>query len=114
MALKKKIKARAGFEMEYWKISDWHIKMAYRVMDITLTPYISSVTRESGMDPVNEEVRKIRVYDDVDKVNPEKSVLNYTNYFSPEALERSKLDIYKIMYQYIKDHVPEFEGAEDC
>ena len=113
MALKKQILARAGFMLEYWRIGDWRITMQHRIMDISLVPYLSSKTRTDGLEPVNEEIRKIRVFDAVNKINPLKSTLNYSNHFSPTALESAGVDIYKIMYQYIKDHVPEFEGAED-
>ncbi len=106
--------SRAGFNMEYWRITDWHIRMTQNLMDITLTPYVSSQTREDGLEPINEEIRKIRVYDDIDKNVPENSTYVYTENFSPQALENAQIDIYKLMYEYIKNNVSEFEGAKDC
>ena len=113
MALKKSIKSRAGFDMEYWRIGSWNINMSQGIMDITLIPYISSDTREGGLSPINEESRKIRIYDRIDKLNPEKSILSYTDNFSPAALENADKSIYQLMYDYIKENVEEFEGAED-
>lgn len=113
MALQKTIRSRAGFDMSYWKITDWRITMNTGNVDITLTPYISSETRIEGLDPVNEEARKIRAFNKIDKVDPTKSIYDYSNYFSPLALEVSDLDIYKMMYKYIKEKVVEFEGAID-
>ena len=113
MALKKQILARAGFLLEYWRIGDWRISMQHKIMDICLIPYLTTKTRSDGLDPVNEEVRKIRVFDAVNKVVPEKSVCDFSEHFSPTALEMAGIDIYKIMYLYIKDHVPEFNNAED-
>ncbi|MFY9263784.1 MAG: hypothetical protein WAO49_09170, partial [Arcanobacterium sp.] len=70
-------------------------------------------TREGGLSPINEESRKIRIYDRIDKLNPEKSILSYTDNFSPAALENADKSIYQLMYDYIKENVEEFEGAED-
>lgn len=113
MALRKPIQARAGFVLEYWRIGDWRISMQHQIMDICLVPYLSGKTRADGLDPVNEEVRKIRVFDGVNKLDSTKSTYGFSEHFSPNALESAGIDIYKIMYQYIKDHVPEFSGAED-
>lgn len=113
MALKKKIKSRAGFDMKYWKIGSWNINMSQRIMDIKLIPYISNETRENGLEPINEEIRKIRIFDRVDKLNPENSMTNYTDYFSPQALDEADESIYRLMYKYIKGNVAEFIGSED-
>ena len=113
MALKKQIQSRAGFLLEYWRIGDWRIFMQHNIMDICLIPYLSSKTRENGLEPINEEIRKVRVFDAVNKIDPEKSKFGFSEHFSPAALESAGKDIYKLMYQYIKDHVPEFAGAED-
>ena len=113
MAIKKKIISRAGFEMGYWKITDWRPVMAHNLFEITLTPYVSSQTRADGLEPVHEEIRKIRVYDDINKIHPDKSTFDYTNSFSPQALENSNMSIYELMYKYIKENVPEFQDYED-
>ena len=113
MALKKQIQARAGFMLEYWRIGDWRISMQHKIMDICLIPYLSSKTRVDGLEPVNEEIRKIRIFDAVNKIDAARSIYGFSEHFSPEALEAAGIDIYKIMYQYIKDHVPEFDGAMD-
>lgn len=102
MALNKTIISRAGFEMSYWKITNWNITMSQNLMNIDLTPYISIETRQNNLEPVYDERRKIRIIGD-----------DYTNNFSPFALENSDLDIYKIMYNYIKTNVIEFDGAID-
>lgn len=102
MALNKTISSRAGFEMSYWKITNWSIIMSQNLMNIDLTPYISIETRKNNLEPVYDERRKIRVIGN-----------DYINNFSPLALENSDLDIYKIMYNYIKANVVEFNGAID-
>lgn len=102
MALNKLIMSRSGFEMSYWKIVDWSIILSQGLVNIDLTPYISEQTRQQNLSPVFEERRKIRISGD-----------DYINYFSPAALEASPDDIYKIMYKYIKEKVPEFQGATD-
>ena len=113
MALNKTIVSRSGFEMSYWKITDWHIIISQNLLNIDITPYISQETRQNNLEPVHDERKKIRVIDKIDFINPTNSTYDYTSYFSPSALEQSNLDIYKIMYNYIKEKVPEFQGAID-
>lgn len=113
MALKKTITSRSGFELSYWKIVSWRIDLPRKMVDITLIPFVSSETREEGLEPVNEERRQIKVYDRINNTHPEKSTYNYSENFSPEALEKAGVDIYKLMYEYIKNHVTEFSDAQD-
>ena len=111
MALNKIILSRSGFEMSYWKITDWNIKMSQKTMEITLTPFLSSETRIDGLEPIYDEIRRIRISDVESRRDPSLSTFDYTNNFGPVALESSNLDIYKLMYLYIRKNVPEFEGA---
>lgn len=116
MALKKEIKTRSGFSVSYWKITDWKINQTAKSMDITLTPYISSQTRQEGYDPVRDEVIKVRVIDYYVKEGSPINRTNYTDYFSPIALEKAAKEgrsIYEVMYDYIKEHDENFKGAED-
>lgn len=116
MALKKEIKTRSGFCVSYWKITDWKINQTAKSMDITLTPYISSQTRQEGYDPVRDEVIKVRATDYYVKEGSSSNRTNYTDYFSPTALELAAKEgksIYKVMYDYIKEHNEIFNEAED-
>lgn len=111
MALQKTIMSRAGFEMSYWKITNWRPKIGQKAFDITLTPYISNQTRQDGLEAITTEQEIIKISD-----APNLGITNYTDYFSPEALERSALegkDVYKIMYNYIKLKVSKFKDATD-
>lgn len=116
MGLVQQITTKSGFEISYWKITDWKISQAAKAADIILTPYISNKARLEGFEPVRDEVRKIRASDYY--MGPQVPVnrTDYTDYFSPEALERAAKEgktIYNVMYEYIKTHAPEFALAED-
>jgi hypothetical protein len=113
MALKKKIKSRSGINLEYWKIGSWFVDTVHKTVDINLIPYYSSKTRNEGLEPINEEIRKIRAYDLVNKIDEKKSVLLYSDYFSPEAISAKHANIYEIMYLFIKQTNKEFKEAED-
>lgn len=116
MAIIKEIQTSSGMMVSYWKITDWKINQTAKSVDIILTPYISSQTRINGYDPVRDEVRKIRATDYYVKEGSLANRTDYTDYFSPSALEKSALDgrtVYHIMYDYIKEKQPEFAGAID-
>lgn len=116
MGLIKEIEARSGITVSYWKITDWKINQTAQAIDIILTPYVSNKSRKEGYDPVRDEVRKVRASDYYKGEDYPDNRTNYTDYFSPEALERAARDgktIYNVMYEYVKTHAPEFELAED-
>ena len=116
MGLIKEQETRAGFTVAYWKITDWKISLAAKSMDITLTPYISNQLRKEGYDAVRDEVRKIRATDYFVEEGHHLNRTNYTDWFSPEALEKFAAEgktIYNVMYEYIKTNHPEFDGALD-
>lgn len=109
MALIHEIITKSGMTVSYWKITDWKINQNAKSVDITLTPYINTNLREAGYEPVRDEVRKIRATDYLTRTD-------YTDYFSPTALEKQAKEgksIYQIMYDYIKTHNKEFKGAKD-
>lgn len=116
MGLIKTMFSKSGFEVSYWKITDWKINQTAKAIDIILTPYISNKARIDGYEPVRDEVRKVRASDFFVKEESELNRTNYTDYFSPAALEKAAKEgktIYNIMYEYVKTHAPEFELAED-
>lgn len=116
MGLIKDIESRSGIIISYWKITDWKINLNAKSVDIILTPYISNEKRKEGYDPVRDEIRKVRVSDYYIEKDHTNNRSDYTDYFSPEALERAAKEgktIYNIMYEYVKTHAPEFELAED-
>lgn len=88
--------------MNYWKIASWNINLPQKTMNIDLVPYISKEFKSLGYEPVYDELRKIRI-----------TGAGYTDNFSPNALELATLDIYKLMYNYIKTNVPEFSETID-
>ena len=115
MALIKEIESRSGVKVSYWKITDWRINQSGHSVDIVLTPYISNEARLNGYEPLRDEVRKVRA---IDYIGHDGQLVhsNYTDYFSPSALEKAAKEgktIYNIMYEYVKTHAPEFELAED-
>ena len=116
MGLIQPIMTRSGIEVSYWKITDWKISQAAKAVDIILTPYVSNQMRKSGYDPVRDEIRKVRASDYFMGEGVPVNRSDYTDYFSPEALERAAKEgktIYNIMYEYVKTHAPEFKLAED-
>ena len=116
MGLYQQIMTRSGFIVSYWKITDWKINQNAQVAEIILTPYISNQTRQEGYDPVRDEVRKVRASDYHVQGGSLVDRSDYTDYFSPAALERAAKEgktIYNVMYEYVKTHAPEFELAED-
>lgn len=116
MGLIKTISSKSGFNVSYWKITDWKINQTAKAIDIILTPYISNETRINGYEPVRDEVRKVRASDFYHGEGSNLNRNNYTDYFSPAALERAAKEgktIYNVMYEYVKTHAPEFELAED-
>lgn len=115
MGLIKTIETGAGFSVSYWKITDWKISLSARAIDIILTPYISNEKREQGYEPVRDEIRKVRASDFQNRYGSYDRT-DYTDYFSPEALERATKEgktIYNVMYEYVKTHAPEFNLAID-
>lgn len=115
MGLIKTIETGAGFSVSYWKITDWKINLSARAIDIILTPYISNEKRNQGYEPVRDEVRKVRASDFQNRYGKFERT-DYTDYFSPEALERAAKEgktIYNAMYEYVKTHAPEFNLAVD-
>lgn len=116
MGLIKTIEAKAGFEISYWKITDWKINQNAKAVDIILTPYLSSQSRIMGYEPIRDEIRKIRVSDYYIQKDHPLNRFNYTDYFSPEALEKAAKEgksIYNVMYEYVKIYAPEFNLAMD-
>jgi hypothetical protein len=116
VGLIKEIESGSGIIVSYWKITDWKINQTARAIDIILTPYISNEKRKEGYDPVRDEIRKVRASDYFKVEGYSYNRSDYTDYFSPAALERAAKEgktIYNVMYEYIKTHAPEFELAED-
>lgn len=116
MGLIQPITTRLGITVSYWKISDWKINQSAKAIDIILMPYVSNELRQEGYDPVRDEIRKVRASDYFIHEGNSLNRTDYTDYFSPEALERAAKEgktIYNVMYEYVKTHAPEFELAED-
>lgn len=116
MALIRELTTKSGITVSYWKITDWKINQSAKSVDIILTPYISSQTRIDGYDPVRDEVRKIRATDYFVKEGSSVNRTDYTDYFSPSALEKSAKNgetVYHVMYNYIKKKHPEFTDSDD-
>jgi hypothetical protein len=114
MGLIKKMQSKSGFSVSYWKITDWKINQTAKAIDIILTPYISSEARDEGYEPVRDEIRKIRASDYFVCESHPHNRTEYTDYFSPKALEEAAKKgktIYNVMYEYIVTHAPEFELA---
>lgn len=116
MALIQEILTRSGIAVSYWKITDWKINQDAKAIDIILTPYVSNEMRKEGYDPVRDEVKKVRASDYYVDETSKFNRSDYTDYFSPAALEKAAKEgktIYNVMYEYVKTHAPEFELAAD-
>lgn len=116
MAIIKELTTKSGITVSYWKITDWKINQSAKSVDIILTPYVSSQTRIDGYEPLRDEVRKIRATDYFVKEGSSVNRSDYTDYFSPTALEdgaKNGKTVYHIMYGYIKEKYPEFVDASD-
>jgi hypothetical protein len=116
MALLKEITTGIGVTVAYWKITDWKINQASKAVDIILTPYLSEQARVNGYEPMRDAVIKIRATDYFFKENSPVNRTEYTDYFSPVALENAVAQgksIYNVMYDYIKLYHPDFKDAED-
>jgi hypothetical protein len=87
MGLYQEITTRSGIVVSYWKITDWKINQNAKVAEIILTPYISKETRSEGYDAVRDEVRKIRASDYFAGEGASINRTDYTDFFSPQALE---------------------------
>ena len=116
MAIIKELQTMSGIMVSYWKITDWKINQSAKSVDIILTPYVSNQTRIDGYAPVRDEVKKIRATDYFVKEGSPFNRSDYTDYFSPNALENGAKNgktIYNIMYDYVKEKYPEFADAID-
>lgn len=116
MALYKEIKTKSGVPVSYWKITDWKINQNAKSVDMILTPYLNQNTRENGYEPLRDEVRKIRATDYFISEGNSMNRTDYTDYFSPTALEKAASDgksIYQVMYDYIKLKNKDFTESED-
>lgn len=104
--LRKSIQTKIGIPAEYWRIEHIEIDRNAKRCEISLSGY---------HDPNYAPIDGIKIAV-ADIVYPEeynqRDEYDYTNNFSPEALEGE--DLYQVAYTYIKEHIPEFEGSEDC
>lgn len=115
MALYKAIETDSGIILSYWAISEFNIKRLEKRVDITVVPYVSQEVREMGKPPVIVESKKIHIkdYDYMGTDYEEMTRLDYSMHFSPELIENSTDDIYKMLYSYLKT-TDFFSGATDC
>lgn len=103
---------KEGVPVNYWVIDDVKIDRVNKRVDATVNPYFSQEARLAGANPITFAAVKIRVEDIVypSEKYGENST-DYTDYFSPSALEGQTL--YQVVYNYIKTHDDRFKGATD-
>ena len=112
MALIKEVTTKEGLTVSYWKIFNIKIDRDKKLATFSLFPWISKATYQSGASPFKLAAVNIRVEDIIyPEGTPYPSILHYTDYFSPEALDGK--EIYATIYQYVKRFIPTFENAED-
>jgi hypothetical protein len=114
MALYKDIQTKSGFVLSYWRLTGIELNNEQKYARLIVTPYVSSDARQNGLLPVLGEIRRYTV-EDIDYANTKyasRTLLDYSDHFTPEKLEVCGLDVYKAAYQYLKG-LPEFEGAID-
>lgn len=111
MALLKTVTTDAGFKVKFWKVEELRIDRSNARVNIMVAPWVSKAAYQNGKPFVKTAAKTIRV---VDLEYPEgsgfESKLDYTEWFSPEALEGK--EIYAQAYDYLKT-VPFFSGAVD-
>lgn len=114
MALYKQITTPSGFTISYWKIQSFELDNVQKTAKIQVAPYVSKESRQGGMEPVDSEKQRITVrdYDYTGTDYAHMTSLDYSDHFSPAVLEAAGMDIYKVMYGYLKT-TDFFEGATD-
>ena len=114
MALYKPYENNSGIAMSYWMITDFQIDRLETRVSITVVPFASEAARAAGKSPIVDETRKfyIRDFDYTGTKYEDKTNLEYSNTFSPKKIEESGVDIYKMLYSYLKT-IEFFSDAED-
>lgn len=114
MALHRPYENESGVSMSYWMISDFLIDRSETRVAITVIPYASEAARLAGKFPILSEKRKyyIRDFDYTGTKYEKQTNLEYTETFSPKKIEESGVDIYKMLYAYLKT-IEFFSDAED-
>ena len=113
MAIQKDIVTDSGVVLSYWRIVEVNVNQDTKQAKIIVYPYVSEYARVSGKPPVHSEDMRI-VVEDLDYSGSdfdEMSLLDYTNNFSPNAMDEDS-NIYVCAYNYLKG-LPKFEGAID-
>ena len=112
MALLKEITTRYGITANYWVINEFNVDRSRGSLLVEIVPYVSQEAREAGASPIMTDKITVRVEDVIYPEGSEnESIPDYTDYFSPEALDGK--DIYTVMYEYIRTHIGQFENAEN-
>lgn len=114
MALYKPHTLSDGVTVSYWVLSQFNIDRRARSVQFTLTPYVSQRARERGRDPVEGAQRVCRVENldySIDGPYAKQRKMDYDNFFSPDAIAGK--DIYRVVYEYAKIHIPFFENSAD-
>lgn len=114
MALYKEIAAKSGVVLRYWRIGRVEVDNEARLARLAVLPYVSAEARQQGLPYLAGEVRQliIKDYDFSGTEYESRSNLDYTQNFSPAALEKAGKDLYKVAYGYLKG-LPSFAEAED-
>lgn len=114
MALYRLYENESGVSMSYWMINDFQIDRSETRVAITVVPYASESARMAGKSPILSEKKKyyIRDFDYTGTKYERQTNLEYTETFSPQKIEESGLDIYKMLYAYLKT-IDFFSDAED-
>lgn len=114
MALYRPYENESGVAMSYWMVNDFQIDRSETKVAITVVPYASEAARLAGKSPILNEKKKyyIRDFDYTGTKYEEQTNLEYTETFSPQKIEESGVDIYKMLYAYLKT-VEFFSEAED-
>lgn len=114
MALQKDIVVESGITLSYWRIVEINVNQNEKNAKLVVYPYLSTYARISGKPPVYSEAKNIKVedLDYSDSDYEEMTNLDYTDHFSPDALNNYE-NIYVCAYNYLKG-LPMFKGAIDA
>lgn len=66
MAFQKQIRTNAGYDAQYWRLTEWHVNRLKQGGEViaTFRPYRDKAAADGGAHPASDQVAKLRLSDD--------------------------------------------------